>query len=403
MLRKKNSRPSLSRKEIIKRFRLSIPCVIICLIVALVAGCERAGDSRDFSIKIQQEIEAAVQSNLAAFGGNKSVPGVVIGIWAPGKGEYVRGIGYSDIAAHKALDPHDKFRVGSNTKTFVVTVILQLVDDEKYQITLDDTLDQFELGVDIPNAGDITVRQLCNMTSGLFEVYNAPQLEKIFKDITPRTRVDVRELVTLAVKNPPDFPPGKGWYYSNTGYLILGLIIEAVTKNRVEDEIRNRLLVPYGLKNTSFPVDDPDMPVPCSRGYTLDKKGNWEDHTVMFPPSLTWSAGVMISDMYDMKKWVKAYVAGSTNSEAIQKERLECVDTGRENMGFGLGIGCTGGWYGYTGGIEGYNTAAYYLPEEDATIIAFVNSQREKPSPGVANSIVRDITKILFPQHVAFY
>ena len=145
------------------------------------------------------------------------------------------------------------------------------------------------------------------------------------------------------------------------------------------------------------------MPVPYSLGYTLDDEGNWEDHTVMFPPSLTWAAGVMISDMYDMKKWVKAYVTGSTNSEATQKERLKCVDTGRENMGFGLGIGCTGGWYGYTGGIEGYNTAAYYLPEEDATIIAFVNSQREKPSPGVANSIVRDITKILFPQHVAFY
>ena len=402
MLHKKTTGPSLSRKEKMKKFRLSILSAIICLIVAL-AGCRGAVDSRAFSIKIQQEIEAAVQCNLAAFGGNESVPGVVVGIWAPGKGEYVRGIGYSDIATHKALDPHDKFRVGSNTKTFVITVILQLVDDKNYQITLDDTLDQFDLGVDIPNAENITIRQLCNMTSGLFEVYHAPQLEEKLKDITPYTQVDVRELVALAVENPPDFPPGEGWYYSNTGYLLLGLIIEAVTGNRVEDEIRDRLLVPYGLENTSFPIDDPDMSVPYSHGYALDEEGNWEDHTVMFPPSLTWAAGVMISDMYDMKKWVKAYVTGTTNSEATQKERLECVDTGRVNMGFGLGIGCTGGWYGYTGGIEGYNTAAYYLPEEDATIIAFVNSQREEPSPGVANSIVRDITKILFPQHVAFY
>ena len=402
MLDEKTSGSSLSRKENIKRFRLSISCVTLCLIVAL-AGCRGDGDSRTFSIDIQQEIEAAVQSNLAAFGGNESVPGVVVGIWAPGKGEYVRGVGYSDIATRKALDPHDKFRVGSNTKTFVVTVILQLVDDENYQITLDDTLDQFDLGVDIPNAGNITVRQLCNMTSGLFEVYHAPQLEEELKDLTPYTQIDVRELVTLAVENPPDFPPGEGWYYSNTGYLLLGLIIEAVTQNRVEDEIRDRLLVPYDLENTSFPIDDPDMPVPYSHGYALDEEGNWEDHTVIFPPSLTWAAGVMISDMYDMKKWVKAYVTGSTNSDEIQKERLKCVDMGKEHMGFGLGIGCTGGWYGYTGGIEGYNTAAYYLPEEDATIIAFVNSQREEPSPGVANSIVRDITKILFPQHVVFY
>jgi len=392
---------SLPREKRMKKLRLFISCVSVCLIVVL-AGCRGGGDSRAFSIKIQQEIEAAVQSNLAAFGGNESIPGVVVGIWAP-EGEYARGIGYSDIATYKAMDPHDKFRIGSNTKTFVVTVILQLVDDKNYQITLDDTLDQFDLGVDIPNAGNITVRQLCNMTSGLFEVYHAPQLEEELKDITPYTQMDVRTLVALAVENPPDFPPGEGWYYSNTGYLVLGLIIEAVTGNRVEDEIRDRLLVPYGLENTSFPVDDPDMPVPYSHGYTLDEEKNWEDHTVMFPPSLTWAAGVMISDMYDIKKWVKAYVTGITNSEATQKERLECMDTGMENMGFGLGIGCTGGWYGYTGGIEGYNTAAYYLPEEDATVIAFVNSQREKPSPGVANSIVRDITKILFPEHVAFY
>jgi D-alanyl-D-alanine carboxypeptidase len=103
-----------------------------------------------------------------------------------------------------------------------------------------------------------------------------------------------------------------------------------------------------------------------------------------------------------MKKWVKAYVTGSTNSAATQKARLTCVPIGVEGLSFGLGIGCSGGWYGYTGGIPGYNTGAYYFPEKDATIIAFVNSQVEKPEPGVANSIVRDFTQILFPNNVAF-
>jgi hypothetical protein len=69
---------------------------------------------------------------------------------------------------------------------------------------------------------------------------------------------------------------------------------------------------------------------------------------------------------------------------------------------FGLGVGCTGGWFGYTGGIPEHNTAAYYLPSADATIIAFVNSQREQPKPGVANAIVRDITRIIFPANVAY-
>ncbi len=110
----------------------------------------------------------------------------------------------------------------------------------------------------------------------------------------------------------------------------------------------------------------------------------------------------MVSDMADMKRWVKAYVSGSTNSATTQHDRLDCIPIGEYGLAFGLGIGCSGGWYGYTGGIPGYNTGAYYLPEKNATVIAFVNSQIEAPSPGVANSIVRDFTQILYPDHVAF-
>ena len=125
------------------------------------------------------------------------------------------------------------------------------------------------------------------------------------------------------------------------------------------------------------------------------------DSTVSLPPEFTWTAGVMVSDMADMKRWVKDYVTGATNSAATQRQRLTCVATGSP-VKFGLGVACTGGWYGYTGGIPGYNTAAYYEPAYDATIIAFVNSQREKPAPGVANSIVRDISRIVLPGNVAY-
>jgi D-alanyl-D-alanine carboxypeptidase len=377
--------------------KLTAYCVAICAIFPLTA---RGADDQpsSFSPAVQTALEAAVTKNLAAYGGQESVPGAVVGIWAPGKGTFVKGIGLADLSTQKPMDPRDKFRIGSNTKTFVVMVLLQLVDEKK--LSLDDKLSQFDLGVSVPNAENITIRQLCNMTSGLFEVYHAPQLDQM--QITPRTKFDPRELVALAVKNPPDFPPGKGWYYSNTGYLLLGLIIEAVSHNSVENEIRDRLLVPLGLRNTSFPVDDPGMPAPFSHGYALDKDGKWQDSTVVLPPSLTWAAGVMISDMEDMKTWVKAYVTGSTNSMSTQKERLGCVSTGKEGLRFGLGVGCTGGWFGYTGGIPEYNTAAYYLPSADATIIALVNSQRETPEPGVANSIFRDLTRIIFPANVAY-
>ena len=105
-----------------------------------------------------------------------------------------------------------------------------------------------------------------------------------------------------------------------------------------------------------------------------------------------------------MKTWVKAYVSGTTNKKATQKERLTWVDTGKgKNLVFGLGIGNTNGWLGYTGGTRGYNTAAYYLPSEDATIIVFVNtSDYEENNVSIANKIMHDITQILFPDQVAW-
>jgi len=86
-----------------------------------------------------------------------------------------------------------------------------------------------------------------------------------------------------------------------------------------------------------------------------------------------------------------------------QRARLKCLPIGLANLSFGLGIGCSAGWYGYTGGVTGYNTAAYYMPSKDATLLVFVNTQRDhKGKPDVANAIVRDIAKVVFPGKVPF-
>jgi D-alanyl-D-alanine carboxypeptidase len=369
----------------------------------LISACGESGGgkargSESFSPETERQIEEAVEKNLEEYGGEEPVPGAAIGIWAPGKGTYVNGIGVSDLTTGEPMNADDKFRVGSNTKTFVVTVILQLVDEGR--LTLDDNLAGFDLGVEVPNAENITIRQLCNMTSGLFEVYNSPA---VWKDgVNPLTHWNPQDLVAIAVQNPPIFPPGEGWNYSNTNYILLGMIIEKLTGNTAEEEITKRCIEPLGLNNTSFPVDYSGMPCPYSHGYMLDDADGWEDVSVLYNPSFLWTAGAMISDMADMKTWVKAYVTGETNSEATQKDRLDVVDTGKEGLFFGLGIAYSGDWWGYTGGLEGYNTAAYYLPEEDAYVIAFVNAKIDRPSPGVANAIVRDICAIIYPDHVPF-
>jgi D-alanyl-D-alanine carboxypeptidase len=373
-----------------KKLTLLIGMVIALGIVA--SGCARG--ERAFDKDIQAQLERSVTENLAKFGKDKPVPGALVGVWVPGQGSWVKGIGLADIETGRAPDPNDHVRIGSNTKTFVVSTILQLVDEGK--LTLDDSVDSFDLGVQIPDGDKITVRMLADMTGGLFEAYEVPHF--FDKGVNPLDKFDPRTIVAGAAKQPLYFQPGKDWHYSNTGYLLLGMIIEKLTGNSVADEIQSRFIEKLGLTHTTYPTTYPGMPCPYMHGYML-KDGVWDDATVMYNPTMTGAAGAMISTMADMKKWVKAYVTGTTNSAAVQKQRLTCVDTPIPNTGFGLGIVCSNGWYGYTGGIEGYNTSAYYFPEKDATVIVFVNAKVDEPKPGVANQIVGDITGIITPQH----
>ncbi len=210
------------------------------------------------------------------------------------------------------------------------------------------------------------------------------------------------DMIRWAVGHKPIFAPGARWNYCNTNYLILGRIIEVITHDTVGNQIRKRLIEKMGLNATLFP-DTVTMPKPYAHGYGIDSKGKWEDVSETISPSVTWAAGSMISTVPDMARWVKAYVTGTTNGAESQRDRLQCIPIAADTkMGFGLGIGHSAGWYGYTGGLPGYNTAAYYLPSKDITVIAFVTAQEEKPFPGVANCIVRDISGIITPKNVMF-
>ncbi len=372
---------------------------LLALAVALPGTYGTAGAANaQLAPGVVSAISAAVNRDLAAYGGPQPVPGAVVGVWVPGKGEFTKGFGYSNLSPKDPMALDDHVRIGSNTKTFVATVLLQLVDERK--LSLDDTIAKFGLGLAVPNEQRITLRQLAEMRSGIIDVYAIPAVQK--QSLAWWARQTPRDWVTIAAKQPPLFAPGAKYNYSNTNWFLLGLIIEKVTGHAIEAEIRDRLLAPMGLTQTSFPTTDWGMPAPYAHGYSLNEKKRWIDESAVLAPSVSWAAGAMISDMADMKKWVKAYVTGSTNGAASQKARLACLPTGQGNLAFGLGIGCSAGWYGYTGGITGYNTGAYYFPATGATIVVFVNSQQEKPFPGVANAIFRDIAKLVTPNNVPF-
>jgi D-alanyl-D-alanine carboxypeptidase len=381
-----------------KLMNVALLALIASLLGNAGARVAAAPTAAQLSPDTQKSIAAAVNKELAAYGASQPIPGAVVGVWAPGEGEFTKGFGYANLAPKTPMALDDHFRIGSNTKTFVATVMLQLVDEKK--LNLNDTISQFKLGIALPNATRITLRQLAGMRSGIIDVYSIPWVQK--EGPAWWTRQTPRDWVTIAGKQPPLFAPGAKYNYSNTNWFLLGLIVEKVTHHTIETEIHNRLLAPVGLSQTSFPTTDWGMPAPYAHGYALNEKKQWIDQSAALAPSVSWAAGAMISDMADMKKWVKAYVTGTTNSAATQKARLTCLPTGEGNLSFGLGIGCSAGWYGYTGGITGYNTGAYYMPDTGATIIVFVNSQVEKPFPGVANAMFRDIARIITPNNVPF-
>jgi D-alanyl-D-alanine carboxypeptidase len=159
---------------------------------------------------VQDRIAEAVEKQRAAYGGQTPVPGVLIGVWDGGGGAYVHAFGSADLARKQPMAADDHFRVGSNTKTFVVSVLLQLVDEGL--LGLDDPLSRFDLGVTVPDADKITIRQLCQMRSGLFEAYDSPGIAQ--SDIKPDWKFDPRKLIALAANEKPYFLPGKVYRYS---------------------------------------------------------------------------------------------------------------------------------------------------------------------------------------------
>ena len=358
-----------------------------------------SADTSLTSPAVRAEIDGAVAKASAEFGGRSPVPAVLVGVWNA-SGSYEHAYGFADLKAKRPLSTADHFRIGSNTKTFVVGVILQLVDEGR--LKLDDPIGKFSLGVTVPNDNQITVRQLCEMRSGLVEAYDTPEINKLFDagKITGSTIMDSRTIVRWAVAQKPAFAPGTKYMYSNTNYLLLGLLIDALTHDTVGHQIEKRLIEPFGLHETSYPSTQA-MPPPWAHGYGLDKNKNWEDVSGTIPVSLMGSAGEMISDMHDMRNWIVDYVTGKASAPATHRALMTCLPI-EGNIAFGLGLGCSAGYYGYTGGLPGYNTANYYMPSTGTFILAWVTVQSDKPIPGVANTLFRAIARIVTPSAVPF-
>ncbi|MCP2165940.1 serine hydrolase domain-containing protein [Goodfellowiella coeruleoviolacea] len=267
--------------------------------------------------------------------------------------------GVRDLASGRSADPAGYFRIGSVTKTFVATVVLQLVDERR--LALDDPIDRHLPGV-VPDGQHITVRQILNHTSGLYDyAHEAGYSTNRWRGAERFRTYQPRELLDVAFAHEPYFAPGAGWHYSNTNYIVAGLLIERLTGHGYGEEIARRVLRPLRLTQTSVPGTNPRLPEPHTHGYVEVAGQGWVDATEM-NPSLDWAAGEMISTTADLNRFFAALLGGRLTSPASLAAMKDTVETGTM-FRYGLGLQrfdlpCGTSVYGHGGELLGYLTYA---------------------------------------------
>ncbi|MGE7714805.1 alkaline D-peptidase. Serine peptidase. MEROPS family S12 [Priestia megaterium] len=309
-------------------------------------------------------------------------PGILAKIHKGGKTwSYAAGI--ADLRTKKPMKTDFRFRIGSVTKTFIATVLLQLAGENR--LNLDDSIEKWLPGVIQGNGYDgnqITIRQILNHTSGIADYVNS----KDFDIMDTKKSYTADEFVKMGISLPPDFPPGKGWSYSNTGYVVLGMLIEKVTGNSYAEEVENRIIEPLDLSNTFLPGNSSVIPgTKHARGYfQLDGASELEDVTYINPGS---SDGDMISTADDLNKFFSYLLSGQLLKEQQLKQMLTTVPTGREGTGYGLGIYETKlpngvSIWGHRGIVLGFTTFAGGTLGGKHTLAVNLNSfKADSPDP----------------------
>ncbi|WP_433475924.1 serine hydrolase domain-containing protein [Spirillospora sp. CA-142024] len=289
--------------------------------------------------------------------------------------------GVADIRTGAPVDPRSRFRIGSLTKPFTATVVLQLVGEGR--IRLDAPVERYLPGVvrGADNDGrEITVRQLLQHTSGLPDVLDYLTPMDVLKD--PLRHWEARDLVDIALPHPREFTPGEGWGYSNTNYLVAGMIIERVTGRPYGQEIRRRVLVPLGLHDTFVPSDAPGIPGPHPRGY-VRPESDLVDVTRL-NPTVGGAAGGMISSASDLNRFLGALLRGRLLRPAQLREMLRARPTGRASGSkYGLGLerlpakdlpACGDGFWGHDGDMIGFSArTGATMDGRQATVMVNLN------------------------------
>lgn len=348
-----------------------------------ISGLRAAESPADLDAQVDAICEKEIREGPTA--------GISVAIAEGDKILLAKGYGFADVENEIPATEHTVYRLGSVTKQFTAAAIMQLV--EKGKVSLDDPITKFlpdyPMEVTAPPAPDltknssnfpsspakgrrITVEHLLHHTSG---IKNYTALGKKFGDVS-RKALSHDELINLFKDEPLDFEPGEKWNYSNSGYYLLGVIVEKASGDSYENYLKKNVFGPLGLEATYYLSEKPIVKH-RAEGYERERKALVNDE--FLDMSIPYAAGSLGSTVLDLVKWQRALVSGRVVSPASYEKMIASgvlKDGDKTNYGFGLALEPLDSKMsiGHGGGINGFRTHLSYYPEDELTVVVLVNT-----------------------------
>ena len=395
----------------------AIACVFVLLFEVSIA-------EEPLSDVAFQQLKADVQAELdrrykAAQDTDELFPGATFAFVLPDGRTAGFAVGFSNVEKRLPMQSESRMPSGSIGKTYVAATVLGMVDDGL--LDLDGTIDRW-LGDEtwferLPNRGTITVRHLLNHSSGIIDhVFESdsqfPQFLREQLDANTATRAfDPRDLVRFVLDREPLFPAGEGFHYSDTNYILLGMIIEKASQSPYYSELSTRLLKPLHLEQTS-PLNRRDVEG-LATGYAPESQRLFglpleivSGGQLVFDPSLEWTGGGLVSTSEDLVRWATALFSGKALPSKQVDEMLHSIavpehysDDPERDYGYGLGINVAhtplGVAYRHGGFFPGYNSMLAYFPDAGIAVAMQINTDQssiEKHFDALAEIVVSRVS-----------
>lgn len=348
--------------------------LVAALLASPGAAAGPAGRPATVASTLQQDIDA-----LHAAG----VTGPLAEVVDHGTATYARaGVAFRGTGIPVPLN--GRFRIGSITKTFVATIVMQLVGAGR--LSLDDSVEKWLPGVVDGNGYDgsqITIRELLQHTSGIFDyttdpIFVAPLVSADSFNATRFKHYSAQDVIAIALAHPPLFAPGTSWTYSSTNYVLLGQVIHAVTGNSWITELYKRIILPLHLTGTSAPRDNPLVPLPAIGGYniyTSDPAARTYTDVTVSNDNWADAAGSLISTTADVNRFYRALFDGELVSPALLAEMKTSSPVAPPSVGLGFGfqvLDCGVEINGFEGTVPGYDSYAFSNNDGSKTLALFI-------------------------------